>query len=85
VVVDRDPEVASGSIAFFESGAILLYLAEKTARFIPTDFSARTEVLKWLFWQMSGLGPMLGQNQHFNQYAPEKIPYAIERYVNETR
>ncbi|MEE8150266.1 MAG: glutathione binding-like protein [Nitrosomonadaceae bacterium] len=84
-VVDHDPETSSGSIAIFESGAILLYLAEKTARFIPTDLAARTEVLKWLFWQMSSLGPMLGQNQHFNQYAPEKIPYAIERYVNETR
>jgi len=84
-IVDHDPEASSGSIAIFESGAILLYLAEKTARFIPTDLAARTEVLKWLFWQMSSLGPMLGQNQHFNQYAPEKIPYAIERYVNETR
>ncbi len=84
-VVDHDPETSSGSIAIFESGAILLYLAEKTARFIPTDLAARTEVLKWLFWQVGSLGPMLGQNQHFNQYAPEKIPYAIERYVNETR
>ncbi len=84
-VVDHEPIIASGSIAIFESGAILLYLAEKTARFIPTDLAARTEVLKWLFWQIGGLGPMLGQNQHFNQYASEKIPYAIERYINETR
>jgi len=84
-VVDHEPTIASGSITIFESGAILLYLAEKTARFIPTDLAARTEVLKWLFWQIGGLGPMLGQNQHFNQYASEKIPYAIDRYINETR
>ena len=84
-VVDHEPIIASGSIAIFVSGAILLYLAEKTARFIPSDLAARTEVLKWLFWQIGGLGPMLGQNQYFNQYASEKIPYAIERYINETR
>ena len=67
-----------------ESGAILLYLAEKTGRFIPSDLRGRVEVLQWLFWQMSGLGPMAGQNHHFSQYAPEKIPYAIDRYVKET-
>jgi GST-like protein len=85
VVVDHEPKVASGSISIFESGAILLYLAEKTVQFIPTKLAARTEVLKWLFWQVGGLGPMLGQNQHFSQYTSEKIPYAIRRYVNETK
>ncbi len=68
----------------FESGAILLYLAEKTGRFIPSDIRGRKTVLEWLFWQMGGLGPMAGQNHHFSGYAPEKIPYAINRYVNET-
>ena len=62
----------------------MLYLAEKTGRFLPFELRGRTEVVQWLFWQMGGLGPMLGQNLHFSQYAPEKIPYAIERYVNET-
>jgi GST-like protein len=68
----------------FESGAILLYLAEKTGQFIPADVRGRVEVLQWLMWQMGGLGPMAGQNHHFVQYAPEKIPYAIDRYVKET-
>jgi GSH-dependent disulfide-bond oxidoreductase len=68
----------------FESGAILVYLAEKTARFLPTDLRGRKAVLEWLFWQVGGLGPMAGQNHHFVQYAPEKIPYAMNRYVNET-
>ena len=63
---------------------MLLYLAEKTGRFIPSDVRGRAEVLQWLFWQMGGLGPMAGQNHHFSQYAPEKIGYAIERYVKET-
>ena len=67
-----------------QSGAILLYLAEKTGQFIGGDLRGRAEVLQWLFWQMGGLGPMAGQNHHFSQYAPEKIPYAIERYVKET-
>ncbi len=71
-------------ISVFESGAILLYLAEKLGKLIPTDLRDRTAALEWLFWQMGGLGPMAGQNHHFNRYAPEKIPYAIERYVNET-
>jgi GST-like protein len=62
----------------------LLYLAEKTGQFIPADLRGRVETLQWLFWQMGGLGPMAGQNHHFSQYAPEKIPYAINRYVNET-
>ena len=68
----------------FESGAILQYLAEKTGKFLPKDLHGRVDVMQWLFWQMGGLGPMAGQNHHFSQYAPEKIPYAVERYVNET-
>jgi GSH-dependent disulfide-bond oxidoreductase len=71
-------------MSIFESGAILQYLAEKTGQFLPKDLRSRTEVLQWLNWQMGGLGPMLGQNHHFSIYAPEKIPYAIERYVKET-
>ena len=68
----------------FESGAILLYLADKIGRFIPGDLRGRNMALQWLFWQMGGLGPMAGQNHHFVQYAPEKIPYAMDRYVKET-
>lgn len=83
-IVDHDPENATESISIFESGAILLYLAEKAGQFIPKDLPGRADVLQWLFWQMGGLGPMLGQNLHFGEYAPEKIPYAIERYVKET-
>ena len=71
-------------ISVFESGAILLYLAEKTGQFLPADLHARTDTLQWLFWQMGGLGPMAGQNHHFNVYAQDKIKYAIDRYVNET-
>ena len=67
----------------FESGAILLYLAEKTGRFIASDLRGRTEMLQWLFWQMGGLGPMAGQAHHFRVYAPEKIDYAVERYTKE--
>ena len=83
-MVDHAPEGGGEPVSLFESGAILLYLAEKTGRFIPGDARGRAEVLQWLFWQMGGLGPMLGQNHHFSQYAPEKIDYAIKRYVNET-
>jgi len=83
-IVDHDPIRGSESIAIFESGAILLYLAEKTGRFIVDDIKGRAEVLQWLFWQMGGLGPMAGQNFHFAHYAPEKISYAINRYVDET-
>ena len=68
----------------FESGAILLYLADKVGRFIPRDTRARLDCVQWLFWQMGNLGPLAGQNHHFVHYAPEKIPYAIDRYVNET-
>ena len=83
-IVDDEPADGGVPVSLFESGAILLYLAEKTGRFLPADLRGRAEVLQWLFWQMGGLGPMLGQNHHFSQYAPEKIPYAIDRYVNET-
>ena len=83
-IVDREPAGGGEPISVFESGAILLYLAEKTSKLIPTDLHQRVEVLQWLFWQMGGLGPMAGQNHHFNRYAPEKIDYAIKRYVNET-
>jgi GST-like protein len=83
-IVDNEPEGGGPPVSLFESGAILLYLAEKTGKFIPADLRGRAEVLQWLFWQMAGLGPMAGQNGHFNVYAPEKIPYAIERYTKET-
>lgn len=83
-IVDREAADGGEPISIFESGAILQYLAEKTGRFLPTDLRSRTSVMEWLFWQMGGLGPMLGQNHHFTQYAPEKIPYAIDRYVKET-
>ena len=83
-IIDHSPGELRGPISLFESGAILLYLAEKTGQFLPKDVAGRTEVLQWLFWQMGGLGPMLGQNLHFGQYATDKIPYAIDRYVNET-
>ena len=83
-IVDHAPDGGGEPLSLFESGAILLYLAEKTDRFIAGDLHGRAEVLQWLFWQMGGLGPMAGQNHHFRNYAPEKIPYAIDRYVNET-
>lgn len=82
-IVDDEP-VTGDPISVFESGAILQYLADKTGQFLPSDLHPRVEVLQWLNWQMGGLGPMLGQNHHFSKYAPEKIPYAIERYVKET-
>ena len=85
-IVDHAPTGGGAPVSLFESGAILLYLADKIGRFIPpaSDVAGRAEALQWLFWQMGGLGPMAGQNHHFSQYAPEKIPYAINRYVNET-
>ncbi len=83
-IVDHAPADGGAAVSIFESGAILQYLAEKTGRFLPADLAGRTEALQWLYWQMGGLGPMLGQNLHFAAYAPEKIPYAIERYVRET-
>lgn len=83
-IVDHAPTDGGAPISVFESGAILMYLAEKSGRFLPGDLREQTVVREWLFWQMASLGPMLGQNHHFNRYAPEKLPYAIERYVNET-
>jgi GST-like protein len=83
-IVDHAPGDGGGPLAVFESGAILLYLAQKAGLLLPTDLRGRVEVTQWLFWQMAGLGPMAGQNHHFARYAPEKIPYAIERYVKET-
>jgi GSH-dependent disulfide-bond oxidoreductase len=83
-IVDQAPADGGEPASVFESGAILLYLAEKTGKFLPTDLRGRKTVLEWLFWQVGGLGPMAGQNHHFAQYAPEKLPYAIDRYVNET-
>ena len=72
-------------MSVFESGAILLYLAGKTGRFLPADTRGKYEVLQWLMFQMGGVGPMLGQAHHFRIYAPEKIPYAVDRYTNEAR
>jgi GST-like protein len=80
-----DPEGPDGKpISVFESGAILQYLGRKTGLFYPSDERGRVNVEQWLMWQMGGFGPMLGQNHHFNHYAPEKIPYAMERYTKET-
>ena len=81
---DLNPADGGAPHSVFESGAILVYLAQKIGRFLPDDMRGRSHVMEWLFWQMGGLGPMAGQNHHFNQYAPEKIPYAMERYTKET-
>ncbi|WP_298225819.1 glutathione binding-like protein [Acidocella sp.] len=81
---DMAPKDGGEPIGIFESGAILEYLADKTGQFLPHPPRARFNVLQWLYWQMGGLGPMAGQNHHFVQYAPERIPYATERYVKET-
>ncbi|MFZ1904027.1 MAG: glutathione S-transferase N-terminal domain-containing protein [Steroidobacteraceae bacterium] len=83
-IVDHEPADGGAPLSLFESGAILLYLAEKTGRFMPRNLRPRAQVLQWLFWQVGGLGPMAGQNGHFTRYAPEKVPYAIERYTKET-
>ncbi len=83
-IVDHAPKYGGAPISVFESGAILQYLAEKTGKFLSTDIRKKTETMQWLFWQMGGLGPMAGQNGHFNVYAPEKVPYAMERYTKET-
>lgn len=83
-IVDQAPQDGGEPISLFESGAILQYLAEKTGQFLSADLRVRTETLQWLYWQMGGLGPMAGQNHHFNVYAPVKIEYAIDRYVRET-
>ncbi|WP_216937583.1 MULTISPECIES: glutathione S-transferase family protein [unclassified Acinetobacter] len=83
-IVDQDGP-SGHSISIFESGAILQYLGRKTGLFYPVDEVKRVQVEQWLMWQMGGLGPMLGQNHHFSRFAPERITYAIERYVNETK
>jgi GST-like protein len=82
-LVDHAPAGGGAPIAVFESGAMLLYLAEKTGRFLARDSRARVDAIQWLFWQMGNLGPMAGQNNHFSNYAVEKIPYAMDRYRNE--
>jgi GST-like protein len=83
-IVDHEPKDGGKAISVFESGAILLYIAEKTGRFLPNSLRRKVEVIQWLFWQVGGLGPMAGQNHNFSPYALEKLPYAIDRYVNET-
>src|SRR3981081_2396231 len=82
-MVDHDPPGGGKPISVFESGAMLVYLAEKTGKFLPTEPAKRADVMQWLFWQMGGLGPMSGQNNHFSNYATDKIPYAMDRYRNE--
>ncbi len=83
-IVDHDPKGGGAPLSVFESGAILMYLAEKCGQLLPGDLRARVAVTEWLFWQVAGLGPMAGQNHHFTRYAPQKIPYAVDRYVRET-
>jgi GST-like protein len=82
-IIDSAPADGGEAVTVFESGAILLYLADKTGKFIPKDLRGRTAALEWLFWQMGGLGPMSGQYNHFGNYAVDKIQYAIDRYRNE--
>lgn len=82
-IVDTAPSDGGAPVSVFESGAILVYLADKIGRFLPRGLRERNETLEWLFWQVGGLGPMTGQYGHFNVYAPEKIPYAIDRYTKE--
>ncbi|ROR02448.1 GST-like protein [Delftia acidovorans] len=84
-IVDHAPADGGGPFTVFETGAIMVYLAEKEKRFLPTEPRQRSEVLQWLFWQVGGIGPMMGQAQHFFRYASEKVPYAITRYQTETR
>ncbi|MBP2167663.1 GST-like protein [Erwinia toletana] len=84
-IVDHQPVDGGAPINLFESGAILLYLAEKSGKFLSAELRERTATLQWLFWQMGGFGPMLGQNHHFNHFAPQPVPYAIERFQVETQ
>ena len=84
-IVDHEPRGATGPFVVFESGAIMLYLAEKSGRLIPAEPDRRSEVIQWLMWQMSGLGPMFGQAQHFHRYAPETISYGVDRFTREGR
>ncbi|MBA0204262.1 GSH-dependent disulfide bond oxidoreductase [Pectobacterium aroidearum] len=84
-IVDTQPAEGNAPISLFESGAILLYLAEKHGVLLSSSLRERTATLQWLFWQVAGFGPMLGQNHHFNHYAPQPVPYAIERYQQETQ
>ncbi|MBX9445720.1 GSH-dependent disulfide bond oxidoreductase [Dickeya chrysanthemi] len=83
-IVDQQPADLGAPISLFESGAILLYLAEKSGKLLSSDVRERAATLQWLFWQVAGFGPMLGQNHHFNHFAPQPVPYAIERYQKET-
>jgi GSH-dependent disulfide-bond oxidoreductase len=84
-IVDHAPADGGPAVSVFESGAILIYLADKTGQFLPKDLRGRTATLEWLMWQMGGLGPMLGQNGHFRLYAPEQVPYALDRYSREAQ
>jgi GST-like protein len=84
-IVDHEPADGGPPLSMFESGAILLYLAEKSGQLLPNDWRARSVVTQWVFWQVGGLGPMSGQLEHFHVYAPEKVPYALARYAKETR
>jgi GSH-dependent disulfide-bond oxidoreductase len=80
---NKIPAIVDGDVSVFESGAILVYLAEKTGQLLPSSGPARARTFEWMFFQAGGTGPMLGQAHHFRNYAPEKIPYAIDRYTNE--
>ncbi|MFW0765190.1 GSH-dependent disulfide bond oxidoreductase [Trabulsiella odontotermitis] len=84
-IVDHEPVDGGAPLSLFESGAILVYLAEKTGKLLSQEPRARFTTLQWLFWQVGGLGPMLGQNHHFNHFAPQPVPYAIERFQVETQ
>lgn len=84
-IVDSQPVDGGTPVSIFESGAILQYLAEKTGKFLSKELRERTVTLEWLTWQVAGFGPMLGQNHHFTHYAPQPVPYAIERYLQETQ
>ncbi len=84
-IVDNDPEDGGEPVSVFETGAILVYLAEKSGKFLPTDLRGRKTVMEWLMWQMGGFGPMLGQTHHFHKFNPGVAPYAEDRFLNETK